>query len=531
MQYRLLLICFLPFYFLAQKNGARIANILKVKPREIVKFELKNRPNQLFLETNFNNANFKNPKDLNQAKGKTILKIELAYTTYHKSETFDQHSLNRKRMEMLFQVAPNCAQAAAVEWVLWAQTGCTSPEMGADFFHGFVITYRDEQDSTLTSIESDFLRKVKNGDLKSYTYDTYLKKEKAKVEAAEERDPVIVLPKFAQGEKARIDYFSKALSYPSGAKAESVPVQFYIDKEGKISKVVFPERTSNKIYKDEIKDFIDNMPPWKPGTLDGKPTECMVQFTVDFMARGSVVPSPLEIYATEVPPKLKAKLPEFNYQALKPTPISNQVTKALDKMDWKNTVMVCDVTGSMAPYSAEVLEFLKVKFTSKTDPPAHYVFFNDEYACARKIKSKLPEKPKVGVYGFTVNTIDSLTEAMISVMERGGSNCDMEENDLEAILLTTQMYPECSKIVLIADNFATPKDMALLPKVTVPVHVVVCGGMILNESYLTIAHRTKGTVTFRGKPYENIAACAEKGTVVIERITYMLLNGVFVRQH
>lgn len=530
MQVRLLLFCLLPFCVIAQKNSEKIARVLKTKPREIEKLEIKKRVNQLFLETNFNNANFKNPGELVQAKGKLILKIELAYTTYHKSENFDQHALNRKRMETLFQTAPNCANQAAVEWVLWAQTGCTSPEMGQEFFHGFIITYRDEQDSTLTNIEVDFLRKVKSGDLKSFAYDTYLKKEKAKVEANEERDPVIVLPKFAQGERARIDYFSKYLNYPSGATAARVPVQFFLDKEGKISKVVFVYPSSPKIYKDEIKEFLDNMPPWIPGTIDGKPTECMVQFTVDFMERGSVVPSPLEIYATDVPPKVKSKLPEFNYKELKPLPTSNQVSKALEKVDWKNAVMVCDVTGSMAPYTAEVVEFLKQKFTAKTDQPAHYVFFNDQYACSRKGKDKPLDITKSGIYGFTVHTLDSLVEAMVYVMERSGNNCDIEENDLEACIYTQKTYPDCGKIILVADNFATPKDMKLLPQVTVPVHVVVCGGTIVNEAYLTIAHRTKGTVTFRGRLYDQVHTCEEKGTIQIERISYMLLNGVFVRQ-
>src|SRR5690606_22888480 len=112
-----------------------------LKPRPIVKYEVKTRPNQLVLQTAFNNAVYSDKELLKKLSTKEVLKVELVYTTYRKNETFDQHGLNRKRLESFFSAAPNSITQSGVEWVLWAQSGCTSPEEGTNFFHGVVVTY------------------------------------------------------------------------------------------------------------------------------------------------------------------------------------------------------------------------------------------------------------------------------------------------------------------------------------------------------------------------------------------------------
>ncbi|WP_430406481.1 hypothetical protein [Fluviicola sp.] len=335
--------------------------VLKTTPRNMEKYSKPAKKDLIFLETAFNNAIFTDKEALNSVKGKVILKIELVYTTYRKSETFDQHGLSRKRLENLFLAAPNCLNQSGIEWILVAQTGCKSAEEGPGFFHGFAITYRDLPDAVSTKVESNFLREVAAGKIKSYAYDTYLKRETEKIErdSLEDVEPVIVLPKFPHSEQARINYFSNYLNFPPESTGpKKVDVQFIISREGKITKIIFPNSAGPSPYKDEISEFIKSMPDWTPGTLNGKPTECMVQFSVDFMSRGSVVPSPLEVFATEVPPKMKAKLPAYDYNAIKPQPTSNQVSKALVKVDWSKATLVCDVTGSMAPYNAQVVEFI-----------------------------------------------------------------------------------------------------------------------------------------------------------------------------
>ncbi len=529
MRYRLLLLYIFPLFLQAQTISEQVNFILKTTPRSVEKYIKPTKKDVLFLETAFNNAIFTNKALLNSVKDKVILKIELIYTTYRKSETFDQHGLSRKRLENLFLAAPNSLEQSGIEWVLVAQTGCKSPEEGKDYFHGFAITYRDLPDAVSAKVESSFIREVASGKIKSYAYDTYVKKEteKLKQDSLEDVEPVIVLPKFPHSERARIDYFSKYLNYPPEASGpKKVDVQFIINKEGKITKIVFPNMPGPSPYKDEISEFIKSMPDWTPGTLNGKPTECMVQFSVDFMTRGSVVPSPLEVFATEVPPKLKAKLPAYDYNAIKPQPSSNQVSKALTKVDWSRATLVCDVTGSMAPYNAQVVEFIANQLKNKLQAPKQFVFFND--GDDRKDKTKKVGQTG-GVYSYTSSNLDSISEFMIYVMTKG-SGGDLPENNVEALIHGLKTYPRTERFILIADNFASPRDMSLVGSIGIPVHVVVCGGTILNEDYLDLAYKTKGSLSFNGIDYQDFYQFEDGSTMHIGKTTYVLKKGHFVQK-
>jgi hypothetical protein len=529
MQHRLLLVCLFPLFLIGQTMQEQIDFVLKLTPRNIEKYSKPSKKELVFLETAFNNAIFTDKDVLNSLKDKVILKIELIYTTYRKSETFDQHGLSRKRLENLFLAAPNCLNQSGIEWILIAQTGCKSAEEGSDFFHGFAITYRDLPDAVSTKVESNFLREVASGKIKSYAYDTYLKKETAKIErdSLQDVEPVIVLPKFPHSEQARINYFSKYLQFPPESTGpKKVDVQFIISREGKITKIIFPNSAGPSPYKDEVSEFIKNMPDWTPGTLNGKPTECMVQFSVDFMSRGSVVPSPLEVFATEIPPRMKAKLPAYDYNMIKPSPTSNQVSNSLAKVNWSNATLVCDVTGSMAPFNAQVIEFIATQLKNKLQAPKQFVFFND--GDNRKDKTKKVGQTG-GIYAYSSTSLDSISEHIISVMSKG-SGGDLEENNVEALLKALEKYPKTERLILIADNYASPRDMSLVRTIGIPVHVVVCGGTVLNEDYLDLAYQTKGSLTFNGIDYSDFYKFEEGSTMHIGKITYILKKGHFARK-
>ncbi len=529
MQHRLLLICLFPFCLCSQTLQEQVALVLKTTPREVEKYVKSPKKEILYLETAFNNALFTDQELLSSVKNKVILKIELIYTTYRKSETFDQYGLSRKRLENLFSAAPNTMKQSGIEWVLIAQTGCKSAEEGKAFFHGFAITYRNLPDAVSTKVESNFLREVASGKIKSYAYDTYLKKETEKIErdSLEQVEPVIVLPQFPPNEQARINYFSKQLQFPAeSSKPAHVDVQFIISREGKITRIIFPNSAGTSPYKEEIREFIENMPDWIPGTLNGKPTECMVQFSVDFMTRGSVVPSPLEIYATEVPPKLKPKLPATDYSAIKPAPNSNQVTKSLTRVDWSKATLVCDVTGSMAPFNAQVIEFIASQLKNKAQAPRQFVFFND--GDDAKDKSKKIGKTG-GIYTCTSGNLDSIAEQIILAMSKGNGG-DLEENNIEALLKAREKFPQTEKLILIADNFASPRDLSLVPNIGIPVHVVVCGGTVLNEDYLNLAYRTKGSLSFNGIDYTDFHQFEDGATIQVGKQTYVLKKGRFSRR-
>lgn len=512
----------------AQTVPEKIEAILNTRPRVMPKYGTPVKPRVIYLKSDFNNALFEDKASLEGLKDKEILRVELVYTTYKKNEDFDQRALNKKRLEKLYATVPELAAQQGVDFILIAQTGCTAPEEGKNYFHGVVITYRDKPDEVMTKVETSFLRDVKDKKAHSYSYDTYLKRETKAVEEALDtvtsKDPVIILPEFPGGERSRINYFTKYLNYPTeSTKPGRVNVQFIIDKKGDVTAVHFPNSAVSNPCQEEVKDFVMNMPDWKPGTLDGKPVECVVQFSVDFTARGSVIPSPIEIFTTEAPPP-KSSLPGFNYNEIKPTNSSNKVLAALAKSDLNNAVVVCDVTGSMAPYSAEVIEFIQNQIKGKKAVPSRFVFFND----GDKKKDKQKKVGETGgIYKLTSANLDSIVEFMIRVMETGNGGGDLPENNVEAVIYAKKEFPNAKEIILIADNFATPRDLKLCNELSVPVKVIVCGGAILNEAYLDIVYYSKGTLVYNEAEITNISSFEEGATVKVGSMTYILSKGHF----
>jgi len=514
----------------SQTAGTLIEKVLKTVPRELPKYVPRQRSNVLFLQTAFNDAVYKDQQVLQSLKGKVIVKVELIYTTYRKSETFDQHTLNRKRLNSLFAAAPNFLSQPGIEWILIAQTGCTSPETGKDFFHGVAITLRDQPSTSLVDAELAFLEAVADGTVPAHAYDEFMAHEfkgDTSAAVAAPKEPKISLPEFVAGERARIDYFTRNLKAPSDAAknaSERVVVQCVVDRNGKIQNIVFPDVTSPTPYHLEVMRFMRSMPDWKPGSVNDKRVDCMVTFTVDFMERGSVVASPLEIYAMDAAiPATVA--PTYDYSRVKLTPQSKFVSETLAKNNWKNAALVCDVTASMAPYSAQLLSWLKNQFTAKDTAVVRYVFFND--GNNRKDISKRTGTTG-GLYSFRPASFDDVLDQLGSAM-RAGTGGDLPENNVEALLKAEADCPYCESLIMIADNYATPRDLSLAVQLTKPVNIIVCGASpALNEAYLNLARTTKGTLHFNNKSYGNLHTYEEGSTLQVGKEVFFVKGGKFV---
>lgn len=529
--FALLLFLFFGLHGTAQTADELIENVVKGVPRSIVKYQVKEKPNVYFFPTGFNDAIYSDLKTLAGLKDKSILKIELVYTTYRKSESFDQHGLNRKRLKALFQTVPDIPGQAGIEWVLIAQTGCTTAEMGKDFFHGVVITLREPATKDLVSTEIAFLKAVAKGELEPHMYDAYVANEYKRPTDSitpPSAPPKIVMPEFRGGERERIDYFSRNLKFPATAdrsSSEQVHVQFVVNKMGRVEGIWFPNPVEAQVYQQEVMRVVRGMPDWKPATVDGKPIDCMVMMPVDFLSRGSAIPGPMEVYAMDAPKLDDA--PKFDYASIRPTPSGKIVTETLVRNKWTNAALVCDVTGSMAPYNAQVVDWLSAHFNPKDSVFTWYVYFND--GDDRKDISKRVGSTG-GVYSFRPANFDDALNRMGQAMN-AGTGGDLEENNIEALLQAEKDCPSCRSTVLIADNLATPRDLSLIPKLTKPVHVIVCGtNPVVNVAYLNLARATKGTVHFGGKDYINLHTFEDGATVQIGKEIYVLKNGKFVHR-
>ena len=189
---------------------------------------------------------------------------------------------------------------------------------------------------------------------------------------------------------------------------------------------------------------------------------------------------------------------------------------------WKDMLIVADLTGSMAPYTAQVLVWLRLDM--KNNRAKHFTFFNDG-------DLKLDDEKEIGSTGGIYHSegtrfddiLDLARETMIN-----GLGGDAAENDIEAILEGLDSCSNCGDIVLIADNLAPVKDYELLEKVNKPVKVIVCGySGIINPQYLNIARKTKGSVHTIEEDITNLMEINEGEIITIDKYQYIIRNGEF----
>ncbi len=199
------------------------------------------------------------------------------------------------------------------------------------------------------------------------------------------------------------------------------------------------------------------------------------------------------------------------------------VLAVLDRQkEWKDALVVCDVTGSMSPYLVQTLVWLKLN--CKSTRAGSYTFFNDG-------DGKQDSEKKIGATGGIYIThekgYDSVEHMMFRAMDNGGGG-DAPENNLEAVIKALRDNPDAKEIVMIADNLANVKDMALLPRVNRPVHVIVCGSAAgINTDYLNIARATGGSIHTMEKDLTDLMSLNEGEVITFRAQKYVVDHGRF----
>ena len=190
---------------------------------------------------------------------------------------------------------------------------------------------------------------------------------------------------------------------------------------------------------------------------------------------------------------------------------------------WDKMMIVADLTGSMYPYTAQILAWLQLKNTDKR--VKEFVFFNDG--------DMTPDAMKVigktgGIYVGNYSRYPEVKELASKTMLAGGGG-DCPENNIEAILKGIEKCKDCEDIVMVADNWAPIKDIVLLEKLNRPVKIVLCGvwGGI-NVDYLNLAKATGGSVHTMEKDLTELAKMNEGETIEIGGMYYVINKGKFV---
>ena len=190
---------------------------------------------------------------------------------------------------------------------------------------------------------------------------------------------------------------------------------------------------------------------------------------------------------------------------------------------WKNKLVVADLTGSMYPYAQQISTWLKLQFL-KDSTSQHFAFFNDG-------DNKKDADKKIGttggVYYCKAKTVDELITTMELTIKKGQGG-DAPENPVEAMIYGLSKSGKVEDVILVADNWAKARDLKILTRIKVPVRVVLCGvfeGMEINEDYLNIAYKTKGSVHTIEQDITDLMKQSTGKKFTINGVDYIIKNG------
>lgn len=202
----------------------------------------------------------------------------------------------------------------------------------------------------------------------------------------------------------------------------------------------------------------------------------------------------------------------------------NLILKVFERnKHWQDKLVVCDLTGSMAPYAAQLELWYKLNFAKEQN--LQFVFFNDGDNKADELK-KIGETG--GIYYTPSKGLDSLVYKMAYVQTAGGGG-DGPENNMEALIKGTAQARPFKELIMIADNYAPVKDIALLESFNVPVRIILCGvNSEIEPDYLRIAWKTKGSVHTMEEDILSIGKLLDGQEIRIKGKIYRLMKGKFI---
>jgi hypothetical protein len=204
------------------------------------------------------------------------------------------------------------------------------------------------------------------------------------------------------------------------------------------------------------------------------------------------------------------------------TTTDSTVSAVFKRHQWKNAMVLADVTGSMYPYTGQLLKWLKLTMTD--NKRRQFVFFNDG-------DNKPDEEKQIGktggVYKILTSKYDDVESEIYKAMRNGGGG-DAPENNIEALITALDKCQSCDSVVMIADNWAPVKDISLIGSIKQPVKIVLCGVYDhINVDYLNIARKTGGSLHLIELDIYDLSKINEGGIIEIKGKKYQVINGEF----
>lgn len=431
----------------------------------------------VYLECPFASPVFENPEVMRPLKGHIVEKVQLVYTTYRSDESFSQQKLNQQRLRNLELILPEAFSSALTEWQLVGQTGANSPEMGNEYFHGFVITYRTAPSETSIKEESTMLDSAFMGMIR--------------------------------------------VRKPGDTSLMGLPVSPTGSGSVKRGDLRMPDGSIITLRRDIPEDsLIYFLKPSTPGSSIGSAKYA------DTSHMTILVTEYFEGHKRKREWKLEEhKDDPHGFDFLGKKYLNNPdsvVMTALRRNTWTNFILVCDVTGSMSPYTAQI--FASLPAVIETRRCKGFLFFNDGDKKTTQEKKTLHSG---GLYWTREMRFDSAYYTARKCMDRGDGG-DLPENNVEALIAAEKVNPG-GELVLIADNWASPRDLSECDKINSPVHIILCSARSgVNPDYLFLARVTSGSVHTRDQDVTNLATMKEGEQVKIGEQHFYLHDDHFI---
>lgn len=199
------------------------------------------------------------------------------------------------------------------------------------------------------------------------------------------------------------------------------------------------------------------------------------------------------------------------------------VSATLNRNNWSEKLIVCDLTGSMDPYAAQLAAWYELNYRKEKN--LQFVFFND--GDNKSDDNKIIGKTG-GIYYQSAQGLDSLTSLMGKVRVRGDGG-DCAENNMEALIKGKRMSNPYKELVMIVDNNAPVKDLILLKDFKEPIHIILCGAIdnAVLLDYLLIAWKNHGSIHTIEEDIYKIAKLSEGERITISGKNYKIMGGQF----
>jgi hypothetical protein len=453
-----------------------------------------------------------------------LVRVDLVYSAYRFDPAFDQRQLNLARLRNLETRMPGIIRDESLSWNLIEQTGCQSPTACEGYFHGFVLY-----------IEKRYTKAESRGEVARL--DALLAAADKKIEKVRtiRKTPGVPLSCSYPRSYYKLRPLARRIrkGYRCPTKAEqTVAFRAEVDRTGALRSVRLLPDSARGLppCADELAEAVREGFAFATGFALGKNR---YPFTVTGRMTLPVRPGSLRLtgyfLADSLMRRHRIKLNKDGCQARLlrpgdpdedapiPTPDPRAVARVLDRHpSWRRAVVVADVTGSMYPYTADLLTWLQL---STGEAEKTFVFFNDG--------NDLPDREKVvgrtgGLYEVRTKDYQPVLDKVREAMLAGGGG-DAPENDCEALLRAHQLAPDAEELILIADNHTFPRDTRLLVGTRLPVRIILCGAAdYINPKYLALARHFGYSLHTLERDLTDLSTLAPGATLDVGRLRYQV---------